>query len=727
MVKHNNPKKNKLKKQLKQALQATKDKDPRQLIDNYQTLLQVPQNQQAVISNLLRASLQIPPHPNAIQIAKLALEKYPSHIQVTPLAIIVLAKNSVLAIAKQQLLKWLELHPDDMHLMGNYGYACYQANAYREAMEWMEKGLAQNPTNLDIVYNLSQVYVSAYQVAKALDLLEQYHDKYPHDIKLQYNLAVIYKNQGELSKAKAYLHHVLQAHPDNLQSLVLLADIYKTREEFDKAQATIQTIYQSAPNHIDALLLEASMVLAWHRFEEALTLYKKCLTLEKKQNPLILGRIVRAAREVLDWSTVEAVNKEIHQLQNQLPNLEPMHPFDAIMLADSPTLTRLVAKRMSQFIQRQTRKVFPITFQGDKPKKIGYISPDFSTHAVGLLLNDLLTFHDRLQFEVVVIPTKRYDDAFHRTILDSADSVEDVSGLSPYEAAYKIKAKEIDILIDLAGYSQNNSMSILAHRPAAMQCHWLGYPGTLGADFIDYLIADPYLAPAEIHATFSEKVLPIEHEYATQGFGESRCTQSKADYQLPDDKFIFCCHHRPYRIDSDVVLCWFEILRQVPNSVLWLSGFESTAKQRFLQAAREASVAPHRFIFSPYIQLTEHWAHQLADLWLDTFLMTGGTSIALCQWVCLPVVSMRGHGMQTRVSNSICHATGVPEQIVDSFDGYIQKAVSLATNPEAYQRLKEKIISQKQQAPLYQTKLWMQKFEASLCQGYKNLREKKDD
>ena len=373
----------------------------------------------------------------------------------------------------------------------------------------------------------------------------------------------------------------------------------------------------------------------------------------------------------------------------------------------------------------KTKHTFDFHNKHDEKIRIGYITPNFSKHPVGFLLNKLLARHDRAKFEVFGFATQHHDDPYFTLISDSVDHMIRLDKLTDLEAAKVINQNKIDILVDLDGHTGEDSMGILMYQAAKIQCSWLGYTGNIGAKFIQYQISDQYLIPDEFVEFYTSNILRLPYFYAIDEFpkytGE---VVKRADYGLSDDTFVFCYHGQPYRIDNQAFAVWMKILQAVPNSVLWLSTSIDEQKYNLCNYAKRLNVDPKRLVFSKPFNLSDKYAHCLSDLWLDAFCYSAGTAGMLCLFGGLPMLSLTGATPQTRISTVSLAAAGLPELITVNTDDYIEKAVLLATNKDYYNSVKDKIIQSKQSSDLFNPDKFIRHLEVGYEKIHENWRNK---
>jgi predicted O-linked N-acetylglucosamine transferase (SPINDLY family) len=341
--------------------------------------------------------------------------------------------------------------------------------------------------------------------------------------------------------------------------------------------------------------------------------------------------------------------------------------------------------------------------------KIGYLSPDFGNHPVGLLINHLFPLHSP-RFETYGLFLKTHLDPIGQALSTQFTHRLFLEQQTDQEQVRMIKALELDILIDLAGHTRFQKQAILVSQCAPIQAQWLGYPGTLRLPQVQYYITDAIQTPMEYAPYFTEKLLHLPETYfACSGFEIPELPHmNKPHFNLPEDAFIFCCFHSHIRINYPLFLAWCRILQKVPDSVLWLNSggtqFDRDLKQKF----SEQHITPSRIIFSPKENMTQSWRHRLADLWLDTWTLSGGTSSILSLWAGVPVLTRLGNAPHRRTGAAINHAAQMNHMTVNSEEEYIEMAIHCATHPSPLQHLGH--------TPLFQPQRFLQHLEQAYLQ-----------
>ncbi|MGH8694533.1 MAG: tetratricopeptide repeat protein, partial [Burkholderiales bacterium] len=347
----------------------------------------------------------------------------------------------------------------------------------------------------------------------------------------------------------------------------------------------------------------------------------------------------------------------------------------------------------------------------------GYLSRDFHRHAISYLVGELFELHDRGRFEVFAYSYGPDDGSPIRArIMHACEHFTDVSGESFIESAQRIGRDGIDVLVDLKGYTLGPRTQILALRPAPVQVNWLGFPGTMGADCIDYLIADPFIIPEGLEQHYAETVVRLPHCYQINDRLRevSDRVPSREECGLPNDAFVFCCFNQAYKILPETFDRWMRILRAVPGAVLWLLETNRWAVENLRRSAVERGVAAERIGFAPHQPLADHLArYRLADLALDTFPYTSHTTASDALWMGCPLVTRAGETFASRVAGSILISAGLRELVTDNASDCERKVLELATRPAKLKALRGRLQESRDTCALFDTPRFVKNLEAA--------------
>ncbi len=345
--------------------------------------------------------------------------------------------------------------------------------------------------------------------------------------------------------------------------------------------------------------------------------------------------------------------------------------------------------------------------------RIGYFSADFRNHAMMHLTAGLFERHDRSRFEVHLFSFgEPSQDEMRARAIAAADGFHDVDNLDDAQIAAEAARARIDIAVDLMGYTRGSRPEIFVRRIAPIQVSYLGFPGSLGADFMDYIIADHWIAPQDAH--FTEKVIRLPHTYLATD--NTRIIASRAfgrgELGLPQHGFVFCCFNNSYKISPAEFDIWMRLLGKVEGSVFWLLKDNEQAAANLAREAASRGIDPRRLVFAPRMAHADHLArHRAADLFLDTFNYNAHTTAADALWTGLPLVTKSGRSFAARVAGSLLHAIGLPELVTESEADYERLALDLATDPARLAAVKTKLAANRLTTPLFDTGAATRAFE----------------
>lgn len=359
--------------------------------------------------------------------------------------------------------------------------------------------------------------------------------------------------------------------------------------------------------------------------------------------------------------------------------------------------------------------------------KVGYFSADFRDHPVAQLLVELIETHDRSSFEVFGFSFRpTHDSELGRRIAGAFDRFVDTSRMS--DGALKILANEVglDVAVNLSGHTAGSRNNVFAQRVAPVQINYLGFPGTMGADYMDYLLTDAIVSPPGSESSYSEKLARLPHCFMPYDSQQPISTRSpqRSESGLPEKGFVFCCFNNHHKITPEVFTIWMRLLKSQPTSVLWLSDGSDLLKNNLRREAQARGVSPDRLVFAARVDaMADHLArYRLADLFLDTLPYNAHTTACDALWAGVPVLTHTGRSFASRVATSLLHAVGLPELITDSFSGYEQLAMELAADPARLASLRNKLAAQKDKTKLFDTRSLTRHIEGLYTEMHRRAR-----
>jgi predicted O-linked N-acetylglucosamine transferase (SPINDLY family) len=400
-------------------------------------------------------------------------------------------------------------------------------------------------------------------------------------------------------------------------------------------------------------------------------------------------------REICDWrggdTQVQALCESIARLPDDAAVQNT--PFAHVTLLDDPAIQLKAARACARYYSAMPR-LEPRKPVRRERLRIGYVSADFHRHATSYLMAQVLERHDRSRFEVFVYSHGRSDgSAMRQRIEGASEHFADLQASSIADMAHRIRDDEIDILVDLKGYTQHSRPPLFAMRAAPLQVSYLGFPGTTGADYIDYVIGDPVVTPLEHAPFYSEKIAQLPGCYqCNDGTRPIPRPPSRSSQGLPEDGFVFCAFNQPYKISPEVFDVWCRLLNAVPGSVLWLLAWNKDAPIALRREAQARGVEPSRIIFAPSVPQSEHLDRiGCADIFLDTWPCNAHTTASDALWAGLPVLTLSGRTFASRVAGSLMRAVGLPELVCDDVAGYEGLARELASDRGRLEQLRARV------------------------------------
>ena len=483
----------------------------------------------------------------------------------------------------------------------------------------------------------------------------------------------------------------------------------------DEAFASFDACVSIAPEFTAGWLSAVKLLIARKRFEEAQKVIGQLLAVAPDAD-FAQGSLAFAKLNLCDWDGLPEV---VSALRDQVRQAKAVTlPFHALLTLASPDEQLRCAKGRAalEFPRGSVVNIAPGRYDHDR-LRLAYLSADFREHPVSRLLAGLIERHDRSRFETIAISFGPDDDSEMRTRIKGAfERFIDVDALGDFEAAKLLRTLEVDIAVDLMGFTQGCRPGILAPHPAPLQVGFLGYAGTTGTDFIDYIIADRIVAPPEQRAFYSECVVHLpDCCQPSDPRKVAASTPTRSEAGLPEHGFVFCCFNQAVKMTPDVFDVWMRLLSRIDHSVLWLPAGNAVVAANLRSEAARRGVDPERLVYAPRVPANEdHLARQrLADLFLDTMPYNAHTSASDALWAGLPVVTCLGQSFAGRVAASMLHAIGMSELVTTSLDAYEALALELATEPALLGAVKAKLAAHRDTHALFDTARFCRGIEAA--------------
>ena len=678
----------------------------------------------------------------------------PKHFDALHLLGVVSAQSGNHQLAADLIGKAIAINP------GNAGFYLNRGNAL-QALQQLEPALASFDKAIKLQPTSAVAHFNRGNVLQALGRYETAVSSYDQAINLRQDSAEFYYNRGNafqlLNKHEAAVadyQRAVRIKPDfvgahfncgnALQSLRRLNDAIACYDRAIAAQPDCTDAYSNrgnafyALNQMDAAVASYDQAIrcnptlpevhhnrgmalqTMQRLDDALISLDNAFHL-KPDHPFLFGLILHTRMRICMWDGFEA---RLADLRSRIErNLRASSSFVVLTLLDIAELQRKSAEIWMADKHPANDVLGPIPKRAHSPKvRIGYYSADFHNHATTWLMAELFERHDRSRFELIGFsfgPDRQ--DEMRQRVCAAFDQFIDVRMKSDQEVARLSRSLGIDIAVDLKGDTQDNRMGIFSYRAAPVQVSYLGYPGTVGASYMEYLIADRTLVPERSRQHYSEKIvyLPGSYQVNDRKRRISERIYTRAEVGLPEQSFVFCCFNNNYKITPVMFDSWVRILNAVPGSVLWLFEDHAIAATNLRKEAEQRGLDTKRLVFAKRMELSEHLArHRLADLFLDTLPCNAHTTASDALWAGLPVLTQAGESFAARVAASLLNAIGLPELITETQEQYESLAIELALNSVKLRALKEKLQQNRLTAPLFNTDLYTRNLEAAYSAMY---------
>jgi len=609
----------------------------------------------------------------------------------------------------------LALRPGWVEALNNCGNALCGMKRYEDALASYDRALALRPDHADALMNRGDVLRLLGQHARALAA-------YDRVVALQPDRAEAHLRRGNVllelmreTQALASYDRALAVEPDFVEALISRGIALRRLGRLEEAIASYDRALNLEPGSALALYNRGNAQLESGRPHDASRSFARLLELVP-DHPFAKGQLLHAEMLCCDWthfaSMTESIGREIEG------GKKVAEPFGYLGVSSSEKALRLCA---TTYAATHFPRAPTACWKGEKydnPRiRIGYLSGEFRHQATSILMTELFELHDRKRFELFAFDNG-WDDgsAIRRRIERAFDEVVDIAHLGDSEAANAIRARRIDILVNLNGYFGRDRQGVFSRRPCPVQVNYLGFPGTLGADYIDYIVADRHVIPPGHDAFYVERVVRLPDTYQVNDSKRriAERTPSRTEADLPDAGFVFCCFNNHYKITPDIFDVWMRLLGRVEGSVMWILEGNAAAMRNLRSEAQKRGVASERLVFAPFRDLAEHLArHRLADLFLDTLPYNAHTTASDALWAGLPLVTCSGSTFPGRVAASLLEAAGLPELITHSRDDYEALALRLATTPVELAAVRAKLARNRTSCPLFDTERFRRHIESA--------------
>lgn len=613
--------------------------------------------------------------------------------------------------------KAIALRPDYAEAHNNLGNALHLKNESAKAIVAYDAALAINPGYAEAHWNranalraMGRMDDAIEALATAIALRPDYHEAYN-------SYGNTLRALGRLDEAVAKYEKAISIHPAYVEALVNHGDALAALDRCEAAMSSYDRALAIRPDDADVLCRRGHALGQLRRDAEAIACFEKALAVDADHDPAFDG-LARTALATCDWSRTSAL---CHEVPERVARGRFFDAFGFLGYSSDAALQLACAKR---FIRHQVPARPSPLWQGETWRndriRLAYVATGFNDHPTAYLTAELIEIHDRTRFEVLGISLGQDDRSEIRARLIAAfDQFHDVRGMGDLEVAALLNRLKVDVAIDRSGYIVNARPGIFAARPAPIQVNYLGFPGTLGADFYDYILADATVLPFDQQPFYSERIVHLPDCYQVNDSKRpiAERTPTRQEAGLPAEGFVFCCFNNSYKITPAIFDVWMRLLSRVEGSVLWLYGDRASAETNLRREAAARGIDPARLVFARRVPLADHLArHRLADLFLDTLPYNAHTTASDALWAGVPVVTCRGQSFAGRVAASLLQAIGLPDLITRNLEDYERLAWRIASEPSLLASLQGRLRQNRSSRPLFDTGRYRRHIEAAYGQ-----------
>lgn len=578
--------------------------------------------------------------------------------------------------------------PANPAALGQAAVQAVVAGRIEEAKGLFERGLKLEPKNPSLLHGLGVCLLQLGRPAEAVEPIIEAHLQRPDNTEILQNLCYVLVQLWRLERAIELLHRLLELEPDRVPAMNLLGSTLSLMGRHAEASPWLERAEARDPGG------------------------------RERRGPLLQSRAA-----LCRWDDREVEHAALTaRLESDLEwGKKPSSPpFEAIMLGLDAGLIRRLG-------EAHVPKVTPLPklrVEARQRLRIGYLSPDLHNHPVGLLMAPILEAHDRERFDVRIYGLRTIDDPVRARIERAVDAVVRLDDLPDAEVTRHIAADGLDVLVDLVGFTNAGRPGVLARRPARVQAHFLGYPGSLGARAVDYQILHASRLGPSGAADYGEALALLPETFiASEGFAEPERIPTRAELGLPEDGFVFGFFGAAYRIEPRVFDAWMGLLREVEGSVLWMQNGDAPARDNLRAEAERRGVAGDRLRFCEWGLLSQTWIHTRCDLWLDGWHVSSGTASIVAVWTGTPLLTLAGATPQSRTGAGVLTGAQLPELVAESEEDYAARALAFARDPASLTALRERMLSERCEMPLFRPEDFTRQLERAYVHMVERDRE----
>ena len=625
-------------------------------------------------------------------------------------------------LAKDYLEQAFSIDKNNTLIINNLAIAYEKLEEKDKAISLLEKSIEISQNNPETLFRIANLFSSEkkYNLAiknyrKAIELKPNFFFAYLNLGNAQFESKFYEESIASFEKAISFNRNFIPSYLNTCRALLKL-------NKFDQALKYSDEIIKLDQMNIQGNLIQGDINLILKNFSKALKNYERIIKIDPTHN-LVLGKLIHTKMFLHDWKNYKKLLDDVIKYVNK--NIMVIHPSIFLPLTDQPDLHLKASKIYADQFYKKDLVNQNIAFEKKSKINIGYFSSDFYDHATLRLMMDIFQHHDRSKFNIFGFaygPKK--NDNYTKKLKTFLHDYHYVGGMPLDEINSLCDKNQINIAIDLKGYTQHNRLEIFKRRIAPIQISFLGYPGTTGLNTMDYILADNTIIPEKYSKFYSEKVLLLPDCYQPNIKIKNISTKkiSRKDYGLDKDKFIFCSFNFNYKITPEMFDLWMKIMKEAPNSILWMLVSNKTAQNNLEKFAQTKGIGPKRIIFARYVPESDHLNRmRFADVFLDSFPWNAHTTASDSLRMGVPVLTLKGKSFASRVAASIIHQFDLDELVTSSTEEYKNKAIELYNNSIKLKEIKKKLDDNREKSPLFDSK----KFTVNLEKIYLEVFKKK--
>ena len=655
-----------------------------------------------VFSNLGVIFKQIGKFDRAMALYKKGVSLYPSDPDLNSNLGNLLCDMGEIKEAKAYIMKAIKLKPNLAVAHSNLGRVLNELNELREAELSFRRAIKINPDFAGAYSNLGEILKNLGNLKEAEIYTRKSIELNPKDHNSHINLGSILQVTNRLEEAEESTRKAININPNSALAYSNLGSILNTNGKLKEAEFYLRNAIRIDSKLTNAYLNLGSLLKDLGKPEDSIHSYKKAAELDPK-NDIILVELLITLLELSSWDEIDKYLKLLRKIEIKNQCFNP-HKFS--YFEDDPSA--YLKRAINFFNKNHKRSCSNINYKKKDRIHLGYFSADFRAHPVMYLIGHIIENHDNSQFNVFIYSLTNKEDNYTRKLKSGCTNFRSIDNISDQKAIEIARNDQLDIAIDLMGYTAYNKMNIFSSRIAPIQINYLGYAGTTGSNQMDYLIADKIIIPNEYKKYYSEKIIYMPNSFMP--FDDKKKISNKKfsrkDFNFNENSFILAAFHKNIKITPREIASWSRLLKKIPNAVLWLSNTNEIAKSNLLILFNRQAISSKRIYFAERLgSVEEHLSrHQCADLFIDTFNYNGHSTVIDALWAGLPVITLLGQSFSARVSGSLLNTLGLNELIALSTNEYEEIIIGLSRTPEKLVELKKRLTLLKETNALFDSK-----------------------